>query len=63
MHSSWTITEIEDGHAVATVKGVSRQDAVSAIHRAMYGEEALPTAAKHEPVAVAEQREQVAAAA
>jgi hypothetical protein len=63
MHSSWTITEIEDGNAVATVRGVSRSDAVAAIQRAMYGEEALPAAAKHEPVVVAERREQLAAAA
>ena len=46
MPSSWTITEIEDGRPVATVKGVSREDAVSAIYRAMRGESPLPVTAK-----------------
>jgi hypothetical protein len=64
MHSSWTITEIEDGNAVATVKGVSREDAVAAIYRAMRGEGVLPPAAETEPVSLrAEQRTEVAAAA
>ena len=65
MNSSWTITEIQDGKPVATVKGVSRTDAVSAIYRAMRGEDVLPPAAKLEqPVSLrAEQRDEVAAAA
>ena len=50
MQKSWTITEIEDGEAVATVNGVSREDAISAIYRAMRGESPLPVAAKQEPV-------------
>jgi hypothetical protein len=50
MNSSWTITEIEDGEAVATVRGVSREDAIFAIYRAMRGESLLPAAAKREPV-------------
>ena len=64
MPSSWTITEIQDGKPVATVKGVSRTDAVSAIYRAMRGEEILPPAATREPVVLrTEQRDEVAAAA
>jgi hypothetical protein len=47
MPSSWTITEIEDGQPVATVRGVSREDAISAIYRAMRGDSPLPAAAKH----------------
>jgi hypothetical protein len=61
MHSSWTITKIEEGEAVATVEGVSREDAVVAIYRAMRGESALPTAAKREPAQTGEH--QIAAAA
>ena len=64
MPSSWTITEIEDGSAVATVKGVSRDAAVAAIYRAMRGEDPLPTAVKREPVRLrTAQQDQVAAAA
>jgi hypothetical protein len=64
MSSRWTITEIEDGLPVASVKGVSREDAVAAIYRAMRGEDPLPTAAKREALQLqAERREQIAAAA
>lgn len=63
MHSSWTITEIEDGNAVATVKGVSREDAVAAIYRAMRGEDVLPAASKQEPVRLHADNSQIAAAA
>lgn len=63
MNSSWTITEIEDGQPVATVRGVSREDAVSAIYRAMRGEAVLPAAARLESAQSETGEHRVAAAA
>jgi hypothetical protein len=39
MNSTWKVTKIEDGHAVASVEGVSHVNAVQAIRRAMHGED------------------------
>jgi hypothetical protein len=39
MHSTWKITKIEDGRAVASVEGVNQVNAVQAIRRAMHGED------------------------
>lgn len=39
MNSTWKITKIEDGEAVASVEGVNRVNAVQAIRRAMHGED------------------------
>jgi hypothetical protein len=52
MHSTWKITKIEDGKAVASVEGVNQVNAVQAIRRAMHGEDPfghVPHAVK-EPV-------------
>ena len=63
MNARWTITEIEDGQPVATVKGVSREDAISAIYRAMRGEDVLPAAARSESAPSETGEHRVAAAA
>lgn len=39
MNSTWKITKIEDGKAVASVEGVNHVNAVQAIRRAMNGED------------------------
>ena len=39
MHSTWKVTKIEDGRAVASVEGVSQVNAIQAIRRAMHGED------------------------
>jgi hypothetical protein len=39
MHSTWKITKIEDGRAVASVEGVSQVNAVQAVRRSMQGED------------------------
>jgi hypothetical protein len=40
-NSTWTITTLKDGRAVASVEGVSHRNAVAAIRNAMYGREPL----------------------
>lgn len=49
-HQTWTMTEFRDGEAVATEAGLSHQDAVEAIQRAMYGETATPVAVSQQSV-------------
>ncbi len=39
MNTTWKITKIEDGKAVASVEGVSQVNAVQAIRRAMDGQD------------------------
>jgi len=51
MHSTWKVTKIEDGRAVASVEGVSQVNAVQAIRRAMQGEDPFG----HVPHAVVEE--------
>lgn len=41
MNTTWKITKIEDGKAVASVEGVNQQNAVEAIRNAMYGRDPL----------------------
>ena len=36
-NSTWKITTLKDGQAVASVEGVSRENAVAAIRNAIYG--------------------------
>jgi hypothetical protein len=62
MNSTWKITTLKDGEAVASVEGVSQQNAVAAIRNAMYGRDPLTDVAKGR-VAGEEQVETVAAAA
>jgi hypothetical protein len=63
-NSTWQITSIKEGNAVATVRGVSHENAARAIQNAMYGRDALaeiatgqsaqpPAAEKSPAVAVA----------
>jgi hypothetical protein len=60
MHTTWKVTKIEDGQAVASVEGVSHVNAVQAIRRAMHDEDPFG----HVKHAVVEQpvREQALAA-
>ncbi|MDX6625467.1 MAG: hypothetical protein QOE56_456 [Solirubrobacterales bacterium] len=39
--STWKITTLKDGEAVASVEGVSHENAVAAIRNAMYGRDPL----------------------
>lgn len=40
-NSTWKITTLKDGEAVASVEGVSQANAVAAIRHAMYGRDPL----------------------
>ena len=40
-NSTWKITTLKDGEAVASVEGVSHTNAVAAIQDAMYGRDPL----------------------
>jgi hypothetical protein len=60
-NSTWKITTLEDGEAVASVEGVSHENAVAAIRNAMYGRDPLADVAKGR-IAREEQAETVAAA-
>lgn len=40
-NSTWKITTLKDGEAVASVEGVSHANAVAAIQAAMYGHDPL----------------------
>jgi hypothetical protein len=60
MNTSWKITKIEDGEAVASVEGVSQVNAVQAIRRAMDGED--PFGHFEHAVAGERSREQAVAA-
>jgi hypothetical protein len=40
-NSTWKITTLKDGEAVASVEGVSHANAVAAIQDAMYGRDPL----------------------
>jgi len=40
-NSTWKITSIRDGEAVASIEGVSQENAVAAIRNAMYGRDPL----------------------
>ncbi len=40
-NSTWKITSLKDGEAVASVEGVSHANAVAAIQDAMYGRDPL----------------------
>ncbi len=40
-NSTWKITTLKDGEAVASVEGVSHANAVAAIRNAMYGRDPL----------------------
>ncbi len=40
-NSTWKITTLKDGEAVASVEGVSHENAVAAIRNAMYGRDPL----------------------
>ena len=40
-NSTWKITTLKDGEAVASVEGVSQENAVAAIRNAMYGRDPL----------------------
>jgi hypothetical protein len=62
MNSTWKITTLKDGEAVASVEGVSQENAVLAIRNAMYGRDPLADVAKGRVVGE-EQVEAVAAAA
>lgn len=44
-NSTWTITTLKDGEAVASVEGVSQKNAVAAIRNAMYGRDPLASVA------------------
>lgn len=57
-NSSWKITTLKDGKAVASVEGVSQGNAVAAIRNAMYGRDPLA-----DVVTGTEQTETLAAAA
>lgn len=59
--STWTITTLKDGEAVASVEGVSQDNAVAAIRNAMYGRD--PLAGVHSGHVASEQAETLAAAA
>ncbi|MGV1049611.1 MAG: hypothetical protein ACOYD4_13940 [Solirubrobacterales bacterium] len=61
-NSTWKITTLQDGKAVASVEGVSQDNAVAAIRNAMYGRDPLAHVATGQ-VAVSEQAETLAAAA
>jgi hypothetical protein len=60
-NSTWKITTLKDGEAVATVEGVSQENAVVAIRNAMYGRDPLADVAKGR--VAREQAETVAVAA
>jgi hypothetical protein len=60
-NTTWKITTLKDGKALASVEGVSHENAVTAIQNAMYGRDPLADVSKG-PVAQ-EQTEALAAAA
>ncbi|HET7443638.1 MAG TPA: hypothetical protein VFJ57_03175 [Solirubrobacterales bacterium] len=60
-NSTWKITTLKDGEAVASVEGVSQENAVAAIRNAMYGRDTLAGVAQGR--VAQEQVETVAAAA
>jgi hypothetical protein len=60
--STWKITTLNDGKPVASVEGVSQENAVAAIRNAMYGRDPLADVVTG-TVAVTEQTEPLAAAA
>lgn len=59
--STWKVTTLKDGEAVASVEGVSQENAVAAIRNAMYGRDPLAGVAKGQ--VAQEQAETVAVAA
>lgn len=61
-NSTWKITTLKDGEAVASIEGVSQENAVAAIRNAMYGRDPLAGIAAQGEVAH-EQSETLAAAA
>ncbi len=61
-NSTWKITTLKDGKAVASVEGVSQDNAVAAIRNAMYGRDPLADVVSGH-IAVTEQTETLAAAA
>ena len=61
-NTTWKITTLKHGKAVASVEGVSHENAVAAIQNAMYGRDPLAGAAVKRPVAN-EHSETLAAAA
>jgi hypothetical protein len=61
-NSTWKITTLEDGQAVASVEGVSRENAVAAIRNAMYGRDPLADVVGPHVTISAEQHEVLAAA-
>lgn len=50
-NSTWKITTLEHGKAVASVEGVSHENAVAAIQDAMYGRDPLARIAARGKVA------------
>lgn len=60
-NSTWKITTLKDGEAVASVEGVSQDNAVTAIRNAMYGRDPLAGVATGS--VAQEQAETLAAAA
>ena len=60
-NSTWKITTLKDGEAVASVEGVSQENAVAAIRNAMYGRD--PLAGVPQGRVAQEQAETVAVAA
>lgn len=61
MNTTWKITTLKDGEAVASVEGVSQENAVAAIRNAMYGRDPLAGVSKGH--VAQEQTETLAAAA
>jgi aerobic-type carbon monoxide dehydrogenase small subunit (CoxS/CutS family) len=60
-NSTWKITTLKDGEAVASVEGVSHENAVAAVQNAMYGRD--PLAGVTQGDVAQEQAETLAAAA
>lgn len=60
-NKTWKITTLKDGKALASVEGVSHENAVTAIQNAMYGRD--PLADVSNGPAAQEQAEALAAAA
>lgn len=60
-NSTWKITTLKDGEAVASIEGVSQENAVAAIRNAMYGRD--PLAGVTQGKVAQEQAETVAVAA
>jgi hypothetical protein len=61
MKNTWKITTLKDGEAVASVEGVSHENAVAAARNAMYGRD--PLAGVSADRVAQEQAETLAAAA